>query len=108
MGMLVTIFLIVTGIYKTVEAPSKRGYGIIELYYAIVQVPIIIALVEYGIILAILKYKDGHEEVKIFGRTKIVNDILSKVDLISFSINAAFLIISGTFIIGHFLSSSST
>ena len=108
MGMLVTIFLIVTGIYKTVEAPSKRGYGIIELYYAIVQVPIIIALVEYGIILAILKYKDGHEEVKIFGKTKIINDILSKVDLISFSINAAFLIISGTFLIGHFLSSSST
>ena len=44
MGMLVTIFLIVIGIYKSVEAPPKRGFGYLEKWYIGVQVPILFAL----------------------------------------------------------------
>ena len=63
MGMLVTIFLIVIGIYKSVEAPPKRGFGYLEKWYIGVQVPILFAL------LAVLKYKEGHQEIVIWGQS---------------------------------------
>ena len=103
MGMLVTIFLIVTGIYNTVEAPSGRGYSIIEVFYTVVQITINFALVEYGIILAVLKYKDGHQEVTIFGKNMSINDILKKVDFVAFGISVTFLIVSSTFTVVPYL-----
>ena len=69
MGMLVTIFLIVIGIYKSVEAPPKRGFGYLEKWYIGVQVPILFALLEYGFMLAVLKYKEGHQEIVIWGQS---------------------------------------
>lgn len=103
MGMLVTIFLIVTGVYKTVEAPSGRGFGIIEVFYTVVQTTISLALMEYGIILAILKYKDGHQEVTVLGKIMSINDILKKVDFFAFGISVTFLIVSSTFTVVPYL-----
>ena len=54
--MLVTIFLIVMTIYGSVKAPPTRGFSYIELWYIGVQIPILFALLEYGIMLAIIKY----------------------------------------------------
>ena len=56
MGMLVTIFLVVTTTYNGVKAPPGRGFSYIELWYIGVQIPILFALLDYGIILAINKY----------------------------------------------------
>ena len=91
MGMLVTIFLIVIGIYKSVEAPPNRGYGYLEKWYIGVQVPILFALLEYGLILAVLKYKDGHQEIVLWGNVWKINDVLKKVDLKSFCLSVTLL-----------------
>ena len=94
MGMLVTIFLIVIGIYKSVEAPPNRGYGYLEKWYIGVQVPILFALLEYGLILAVLKYKDGHQEIVLWGNVWKINDVLKKVDLMSFCLSVTLLTFS--------------
>ena len=59
MGMLVTLFLIVTNVYSSVDAPSKRGFSYIEKWYLCVLSPIVLALIEYGILLSIAKFRGG-------------------------------------------------
>ena len=92
MGMLVTVFLIVISLYKTVKAPSDREFGYLDMWYIGVQVPILFALLEYGLILAVLKYKEGHEEIVLWGKARKINDMLKKVDLVSFCLNVTLIL----------------
>ena len=48
--------LIVTNVYASIDAPTKRGFSFIEIWMLGVQIPIIIGILEYGIILAGQKY----------------------------------------------------
>ena len=84
MGMLVTSFLIVTGIYASVEAPPSRGFTYIELWYIGIQIPILIAMLEYGTILAIIKYGWNEKMVKLGTKTARLGNLLSKVDVAFF------------------------
>ena len=43
-------------LYSSVEAPPKRGFSSIEMWFIGVQVPILLGVLEYGIILAIRKF----------------------------------------------------
>ena len=55
--MLVTLDLITSNIYSSVNAPANRSFSYIEAWMMIVYTPIFVALLEYGILLAIKKYK---------------------------------------------------
>ena len=57
--MLVTLFLISTNVYSSINAPPERGFSYIELWMVGMFLPISIALVEYSIILGVKKYQNN-------------------------------------------------
>ena len=92
MGMLVTIFLIVTGIYNTVDAPRSRGFSFIELWYIGVQVPIIFAILQYGVILTFLKYMGPQKEINIMGELKSSESFLKTLDMLCLCMSLVFIV----------------
>ena len=64
MGMLVTLYLISANVYNAVDAPPGRGFSYIELWMVGMQFPILFALVEYSIILGVMKYSKYKNEMK--------------------------------------------
>ena len=52
MGLLVTLSLINSNIYTNIDAPPERDFSQIEVWMIGVQVVIILALIEYGFLLA--------------------------------------------------------
>ena len=63
LGLLVTLYLIMTNVYISVEGPKRRGFSYIEIWYVGIQIPILIGIVEYAILLTMMKYhgKDGEQ-----------------------------------------------
>ena len=55
-GLTVTLFLISSNVYASVNAPSTRGFSYIEVWIIGSQIPIAFALFEYGCILAAMKF----------------------------------------------------
>ena len=55
MGMIVTLYLISTNVYNSVDAPRNRGFSYIELWLLGTQFPILLALCEYGFVLYLKK-----------------------------------------------------
>ena len=70
MGLLVTLFLISVNVYNRVEAPSQRGMSFIEIWILGTQLPILIALLEYGVILAIKKKSKNSSELDMLNLSK--------------------------------------
>ena len=64
MGLLVTLELIMINIYVAVEAPSNRGFSNIELWIIGCQITKLIALMEYGLILALSRYSNKIDDYK--------------------------------------------
>ena len=58
LGLLVTIYLIASNVYNQVDAPMRRGFSRIDIWMFGVQVQILLAIAEYGILLAMQKI--GH------------------------------------------------
>lgn len=56
MGMLVTLYLCSVNVYATIDAPKNRGFSYIDLWMIGTQLPILMALLEFGSLLCILKY----------------------------------------------------
>ena len=54
-----TLYLISTNVYNSVEAPSGRGFSYIEIWMVGTQFPILLALCEYGLILCLKKYEEN-------------------------------------------------
>ena len=52
LGMLLTLTLISTNNYNSLDAPTSRGYSYIEIWYFGTFLPIVIAITEYGYILS--------------------------------------------------------
>ena len=59
MGMLIMLYLIQINTYNSVEAPPNRGFSSIEIWFIGIQSPILFAILEYGILLAIMKLQPG-------------------------------------------------
>ena len=57
MGLLVTLHLISSNVYSSLDIPKRRGFSYIEIWMVGAQGVILIALFEYGIILAWKKWK---------------------------------------------------
>ena len=56
LGLLITLFLILTNVYNSVDAPKSRGFSFIEIWLVGVQLPIFVAILEYMVLLARKKY----------------------------------------------------
>ena len=93
MGMLITIFLVETAIYGSVDAPKFRGFGFIEKWYIGVQTPISFAILEYGFLLVVLKYKDQDALIKVGGKKTRLEKFMKMIDVSSFFLACAFSII---------------
>ena len=52
MGMLITLYLILINSYNSVHAPPDRGVSSIEIWFYGMQALILLAVLEYGIVLA--------------------------------------------------------
>ena len=50
LGLLITLDLIATNTYNSVKAPEKRGFSYLEIWMLGVQIPILLAIFEYGMI----------------------------------------------------------
>ena len=59
MGMIVTLYLISTNVYNSVEAPYIRGFSYIELWMIGTQIPILLSLIEYGFVLYLKKIAEN-------------------------------------------------
>ena len=55
-----TLYLIAINVYNSVKAPANRGFSYIEMWFIGVQIPILVAIFEYGILLAMRKYYKGN------------------------------------------------
>ena len=58
MGLLVTLFLISSNVYSSLEAPIQRGFSYIEIFLVATQGIILFAIMEYGFVLAWKKCSD--------------------------------------------------
>ena len=65
MGMIVTLSLISTNSYNSLEAPADRGFSFLEIWMLGTHFPILFAIIEYSTVLALEK-----SDVKV-GRYKI-------------------------------------
>ena len=84
MGMIVTLYLISTNVYNSVEAPNVRGFSYIEIWMIGTQIPILIALLEYGFILYLKKVvKKSGTQTEILqsgNQERILDDKIRKLD----------------------------
>ena len=53
MGLLVTLYLITSNVYGSVEAPDSRGFSYIEIWMVGVEITMLLAIFEYIIILVL-------------------------------------------------------
>ena len=58
MGLLVTLYLISSNVYSSLQAPIQRGFSYIEIFLMGTQGVIFFAILEYGFILAWKKYSN--------------------------------------------------
>ena len=93
MGMLTVLFLIITSIHANVDGPSARGFSYIEVWYVGMFMPIVIAIVEYAIILAIIKFKEAKDWKITLGYLEIkMHQCLGYVDILFLFCNLVFYI----------------
>ena len=98
---MITLDLIATNVYNSVEAPKRRGLSFIEIWMVGVQIPILIAIFEYGIILAMIKREKGKKNSTIKvgnGHTNGINknginDLSRKIDEWAFTGSLIFIIV---------------
>ena len=74
-----TLHLIASNIYSSVEGPSNRGFSYIEMWMIGIQIPISLAVLEYGIILAMRKQEKRISTVT--KMSKIAPPTTNKTDL---------------------------
>ena len=53
LGLLITLELIATNTYNSLKAPSGRGFSYVEIWQIGIQIPILLAIVEYGILMTL-------------------------------------------------------
>ena len=90
--MLVILFLIYTNIHATLEGPSSRGFSYIEVWYVGMFIPIIMAITEYAIILATMKYKTENEyDTVVFGKITLKR-LIAHIDVATLCLSFSFMI----------------
>ena len=62
MGLLVTLYLISSNVYSSLQAPIQRGFSYIEIFLIGTRGVIFFAILEYGFVLAWMKYSNIFNE----------------------------------------------
>ena len=105
MGLLVTLFLISSNVYISLEALKERGFSYIEIFLVGNQGVIFFAILEYGFVLAWKKYsklwnksqaKNDRKIGSWFDSNMTQDDIIKVIDMISLILAITFLIIFNT------------
>ena len=58
---MVTVYLIASNVYSQVDAPKRRGFSRIDIWMVGVQFQILVAIVEYGILLGLQKFSKAEK-----------------------------------------------
>ena len=97
MGMIVTLYLISANVYNSVKAPDSRGFSYIEIWMIGTQVPILLALVEYGFILYLKRisktFEDKNENLEVGDLKENLDDNIKKLDFATMIISFFYLTI---------------
>ena len=102
MGMIVGLYLISTNVYNSVDGPTSKGFSYyIEIWMIGTQIPILLALVEYGFILYLkkisMKFEDTNGILELEKPTQKLDDKIKTLDfatmIISFIYFTTFAII---------------
>lgn len=97
LGLLVTLYLICSNVYNSLKAPKKRGFSYLEIWNVGVQIPILLAIFEYGFILTWKRCKKIGNANKVFDLTtqedkeKNLKKTLKKVDAWTFNLSLGFM-----------------
>ena len=90
MGLLITLFLILTNVYNSVKAPMSRGFSLIEVWLLGTSFPILAAIIEYAYIMSLQNKKSS----KMWGKElEDHSEYLKKVDQIAFLSASIYLLI---------------
>ena len=81
---MVTLYLIASNTYASVKGPTNRGFSYIEIWMTGVQISMLMAIIEYGIILAIRKDKKISNDI---------DEICRKMDLFTFFASLTFIVL---------------
>ena len=94
MGRIVTLYLISANVYNSVDAPQSRGFSYIEIWMLGSQFPILLALIEYGIILFLKKLAKKSEDENLIKKLDFGTMIFSFLFFVGFA--AIYLIVALT------------
>ena len=90
MGLLVTLFLISSNVYGSVNAPINRGFSYIELWVLGTQGIIMLAIIEYGFVL-LLKRMNKRSKIQIdsdsfskHDNARAFDDKIKMLDIVTF------------------------
>ena len=96
MGMIVTLYLISANVYNAVDAPHGRGFSNIEVWMIGAQIPILLALWEYGFILYLKKHanKDQNQVQAMTAEDQAVklDDRIKQMDSVTMTISFLFFV----------------
>ena len=86
MGMIVGLYLISTNVYNSVDGPTSKGFSYyIEIWMIGTQIPILLALVEYGFILYLkkisMKFKDTNEMLELGKPKQNLDEKIKMLDM---------------------------
>ena len=107
MGMLVMLSLICYTTYANADAPPVRGFSHIELWMIGMLIPILVAIIEYGVTLCLYRYwelKELEQKVFVKGQMKIPD---SNKKVLTFKIDMTALFISIIYYVIFFISDCS-
>ena len=89
--MIVLLYLISANVYNSVDAPKNRGFSFIEIWMIGTQIPILLALYEYGFILYLKKtIKNGEDQVETMDQNdsgQTLDEKIKKLDYASMMIS---------------------
>ena len=95
MGLVVTLFLITVNVYNSVDAPPNRGFSYIELWMVGMQLPIIVAIVEYIVILGLTRYLKYKDTSRIYATENFKRNLdwILYADVITFTVSIIYYVL---------------
>ena len=95
MGLVVTLFLITVNVYNSVDAPPNRGFSYIELWMVGMQLPIIVAIVEYIVILGLTRYLKYKDTSRIYATENVKRNLdwILYADVITFTVSIIYYVL---------------
>ena len=87
LGVLVTLYLLLINLYRYEQAPAKIGFGNIDQWFCLIQVPVLLGILEYAFILAWDKYCSQVMGLRIWSK-----HALKYIDIWTFGIVLVYLL----------------